>query len=286
MREEEFIRWLRANDFSDTTIVRTVRYVKYIERQGLDLDSIRTEEDVLDYFSKMRERGVSRKALNNHVKMINRYLRFRGLPIKIPYYREFRSEDIIILRDEEVKRLLEVKWGRVDIDKRNRAMLTVLFATGVRISELVALNWQDLIFDPAVEMHLIKVRHGKWEKSREIPIPPQVVHILDDYRQFAYRSDPNAMFTTPAGRLSLGYARRIMALAGQKAGVPYFHAHLARHWRAVKWLEAGVDLEAIRRLLGHSSLKVTQIYLRARSRERALKEVVKDRFFGSWEVEI
>ncbi len=282
MKEREFTKWLRAKDFSDATIKRTVRYAKYIESQGLNLDAIETEEDVLDYFSRMREKGVSRKTLNNHVKVINRYLQFRGMDIKIPYYREFRSEDIIILRDEEVERLLGVKWTRPDIHWRNQAMLHVLFATGVRIAELIALNLQDLIYDPALGMHIIKVRHGKWEKSREVPVPPKVVRIVEEYRKVRIQSDPNAMFTTPSGRVTHSYARRIMKLAGIAAGVPYFHAHLARHWRAVKWLESGVDLETIRRLMGHSSLKVTQIYLKARTRENALKEVMKDRFFGSW----
>ena len=285
MREEEFKRWMMAKDFSEGTIRRTLSYARYIERMGLDLDSIDKPADILDYFYRMRDAGKSRKTLNNHVKIINRYLDFRGKEFRIPYYREYRKEDIVIMSDSDVSKILSVHWRHFDTDIRNRAMLHLLFATGMRINELISLNLQDIRYDPRLDVHFVIIRHGKFDKYREVPIPPSIVRMIEDYKKYRIPSDPNALFTTWKRRITNSHARAIMAAAGRKAGLPWFHAHLARHWRAVTWLKEGVDIETIRRMMGHSSIKVTQIYLRARQREEMIMDLIqKDRAFGEWEV--
>jgi len=108
--------------------------------------------------------------------------------------------------------------------------------------------------------------------------------LLDEYRTVRIRSDPNAVFTIPRGRISYNLARNVMSEIGKRAGVP-FHAHLARHWRAVKWSRSGVSLKTIMNLLGHESLKTTQVYLEMLEQGELLNEVEKETFFGSWEAE-
>lgn len=271
--------------FSLATITRTITYLKYIERLGLDIDNVQDIDEVLEFFAMLRSRGVTRKTLNNHIKVLNRYFQFRGVNIKLKYYREFRSENIVIMSDEDVKKILAVRWAHLDVDLRNRAMLHLLFATGMRINELITLNWSDLYYDRRQKVWFIKVRQGKFSKSREVPVPPRVVKILMKYRKVQVKSDPNAMFTTTQGRISHAYARNIMKEAGKKAGVSYFHAHLARHWRAVKWLEEGLDIDIIKKYLGHSSVKITQIYFKARERSKIIEVTKKkDTFFGSWDL--
>ena len=155
-------------------------------------------------------------------------------------------------------------------------MLHLTFATGIRLGELISLNWADLDADKLI----LTVRTIKRGGVRYLPIPPKVLDLLLRYKKVRILSDPNAMFTTPSGRISHAYARKIFKDSGIKAGVRGFHAHAARHWRAVKWLEEGLSLETIRRLLGHSSLKATQIYLRARPIHNVMEEVMrKDTFW-------
>ena len=183
MREKEFRNWMLARDFSLATITRTLSYLRYIERLGLDIDSIQSIDEVYDFFAKLRNHGTTRKTLNNHIKVLNRYFQFRGIDIHLKYYREFRSESIIIMSDQEVKKILSVRWPHVDVDLRNHAMLSLLFATGVRISELIQLNWSDLYYHKKGRVWMLKVRKGKWGKPREIPVPPAVIKSLFSWKK-------------------------------------------------------------------------------------------------------
>lgn len=271
MREGEFINWMLGEGYGNRTIKNTVKYIRLLESKGLNVDEVKGVEDVLLFFAKLREQGIKTTTINYYIKALNRYFRFRRLNFKLKYYRRPTSDFIWIPSDEGVKAILSVRWGRYDIDLRNRAMLTLLFATGIRLGELISLNWADLDEQDGI----LKVRTLKRGGERYVPLPPKVLSLLLEYKRVRIRSDPNAMFTTPSGRISEPYARKIFKDAGIKAGVRQFHAHAARHWRAVKWLEEGLNLETIRRLLGHSSLKSTQIYLRARPIQNVFDEVVK-----------
>ena len=133
-------------------------------------------------------------------------------------------------------------------------------------------------------MPIIHIRHGKGAKQRVVPIHPKVLDELYKYRKY-YRidSDPNAIFTTINGRLDYNYARNLVKEAGKKAGVPQFHAHAARHWRAISWLKQGINLETIRRFLGHANIKSTAVYVRWMEMQDSFSEIVKkDKTFGGW----
>ncbi len=190
---------------------------------------------------------------------------------------------IFVPTDEEKDAILAVTWVRLDVNARNRALLNLLFATGIRIGEAIALNWNDIdLTNPSLP--ILHIRHGKGEKKRIVPLPPKVLKMLIDYKEkYRINSDPNAIFTTPHGRITHPFARKICKEAGELAGVPQFHAHAARHWRAIAWLKDGVNLETIRRFLGHSSLKTTQRYIRRLQMEWSFDEIrEKDKRFGSW----
>jgi len=280
MQYNEFRKWLLAQGFSLITINKTLRYIQYLENKlNINFDEIENIEEIVERFIIFREKGLPLKTLNNWVKYINRYITFRGIEPKLKYYREYSDDYLKIPSDEDVKKILSVRWARPDVDLRNRSMLFVLFSTGIRIGELIALNWNDL----DLKDYLLIIRRGKFEKQRVIPIPPKVVKLLLEYKKYRIASDPNAIFTTIQGRITYSYARNVIKEAGKKAGIPWFHAHAARHWRAIKWLEQGINIETIRRLLGHTSLKTTQRYLRALSLKFSIEEVMKkDHFFGPW----
>jgi len=283
MKEKEYKKWLLSHDFSLTTIERAIRYIKYIEERGLDVDNVADENEVLEFLAKERERGVSPKTLNNYVKQLNRYFKFRNINIKLDYFREFRDADMRIPSDEDVRKLLNLRWAHYDIDLRNRTILHLLFATGLRVNEIINLDWKDLYYDNAQGVWMLQVRMGKWRKPRKVPVPPSVVKLLFKWREIQPKSDPNAIFTTYRGRISHAYFRKIIKMAAERAGIPWFHAHLARHWRAIKFLEEGVNLETIRRYLGHASLKTTQIYLARLETSKSIEEIKhKDTFFGKW----
>ncbi len=284
MREREYKKWLLSHDYSLTTIERAIRYAKYIESRGLKIDEVEDEDEVLEFFARERERGVSPKTLNNYVKQLNRYFSFRRVDIHLNYFKEYRDDtDMRIPSDEDVRKMLNLRWSEYGIDLRNRTILALLFATGLRVNEVINLDWKDIYYDNVQGVWMLHVRMGKGRKPRKVPIPPKVIKMLFEWRKIQPKTDPNAIFTTPSGRISHAYFRKIVKVAAERAGIPWFHAHLARHWRAIKFLEEGVNLETIRRYLGHSSLKTTQIYLSKMESSKALEEIKdKDTFFGKW----
>ena len=282
MREEEFKQWLLGKGYAHSTIANTLRAVKHLERAGLDVDRA-SEHEIINFFAEWRADGKTKHAINGYIRKLNRYLEFRGMEFRLKCYKEVKgNRPIIILSDDEVRRILTVRWVRPDVDHRNRCMVHLLFATGIRIGELVNLNWSDFYYNNNLKKWMVKVKRGKWEKSREIPVPPRIMKMLEEYKQVRLRTDPNAVFTTPRGRISYGFARNVMREVGERAGVP-FHAHLARHWRAVRWYRSGVSLKTIMSLLGHESLKTTQVYLDMLQQGELLNEVEKETFFGSWQ---
>ena len=283
MKEKEFKKWLLSHDYSLTTIERAIRYVNYIESRGLDVDNVDEEDTVLEFIAKERERGVTPKTLNNYIKQLNRYFQFRGVNVHLEYFREYRDTDMRIPSDEDVRRLLNLRWAHYDIDLRNRTILNLLFATGLRVNEMININWKDLYYDNTQGVWMLHVRMGKGRKPRKVPIPPKVVNMLFEWRKIQPKTDPNAVFTTYHGRISHAYFRKIVKIAAERVGIPWFHAHLARHWRAIKFLEEGINLETIRRYLGHASLKTTQIYLSKLESSKSVEEIKnKDTFFGKW----
>ena len=288
MREEELKREMRKGlgkqRYSAGTIKQTVKRLQYLERLfGIDLDTV-TLDELIDILEEFEEKGTPVKTLNGWVKYLNRYLLFRGLK-KLSYFPQWENEDVFfyVPTDEDKDKILSVQWKRPDVHWRNHCMLLVLFDTGIRINELVHLNWSDIeITDAGVP--ILHIRHGKGAKQRIVPMHPSVLEKLTRYRKY-YRlnTDPNAIFTSVHGRIEYNYARNLIKEAGRMAGVPQFHAHAARHWRAISWLKQGVDIETIRRFLGHKSLKSTEIYVKWMKMQDSLFEVIKkDKTFGGW----
>lgn len=139
---------------------------------------------------------------------------------------------------------------------RDRALLELLYGSGIRVGELVALDWRDLDLD----QRLVRVRHGKGGKERRVPFGPPCVDALRAWREMT--PDPSeAVFLDSRGRrMSDRSARRVVARAGKRVGLPDLHPHALRHSFATHLLEAGADLRGIQELLGHESLSTTQRY--------------------------
>jgi integrase/recombinase XerC len=174
------------------------------------------------------------------------------------------------LRPGEVEDLVEAPAADEREDAalalRDRALLEVLYATGLRVSELVSLDWRDLDLSARV----LRVM-GKGGKERMVPFGRQAAAALgawlgawDEVRQRDESADPEAepvFLHHRGGRLSDRSVRRVLDRyvdrAALAAGV---HPHTLRHTFATHLLEGGADLRAIQELLGHSSLATTQRY--------------------------
>ena len=167
---------------------------------------------------------------------------------------------------EDAVRFIETPDAETDFGKRDRAILELLYATGVRVSELVGLDLRDIDF----KNRLLRVT-GKRRKERIVPFGDPALKALKDYLDVRDRFLMNAPATKrDAQPLILNYqgtrmttrsvGRLIEKYIRQCAGIHDISPHALRHSFATHLLGAGGDLRTIQELLGHASLSTTQRY--------------------------
>jgi integrase/recombinase XerD len=172
------------------------------------------------------------------------------------------------LSEEEVNRLLAVPVGEEPLARRDRAMLEVLYGTGVRVSELVGLSLGDLDLDAS----LLRA-FGKGSKERIVPIGGHALRALVAWlapegraalapEQWRRRSDADAVFLgARGGRLTRQGAWDVLRRHALVAGLGgRLSPHTLRHSCATHMLDHGADVRAVQELLGHASISTTQVY--------------------------
>jgi integrase/recombinase XerD len=189
------------------------------------------------------------------------------------------------LTEGEVEALLAAVVGDTARSLRDRAIVETLYATGVRISELVGLDRRDLDLDDG----LVRVL-GKGSKERIVPVGRSArdaltAYLADGRPQLARpdRSPRGAgeavILNVRGGRLSRQSCWKIVRTAGERAGVGgRLSPHVLRHSCATHMLERGADIRVVQELLGHASLSTTQVYTKVSpERLRAVYEAAHPR---------
>lgn len=167
------------------------------------------------------------------------------------------------LRPGEIEALLDAAAGDEPLRRRDRAVLELLYASGLRVSELARLDWDDL----DLAGRTLRVL-GKGGKERMVPFGLPAAEALQDWHSVWPKirkldgSDSEPVFLNyRGGRLSARSVRRILDRYVQDASLAAgVHPHTIRHTFATHLLESGADLRTIQELLGHSSLSTTQRY--------------------------
>jgi len=179
------------------------------------------------------------------------------------------------LEYDEVKKLLNTPPVNTWLGARDRAILETLYSTGIRVSELVALNMDDIDFLGEV----VHVR-GKGKKERIAPIGSSALQVIQHYMEYRNKRaqsngnfDSKVLFVNKHGRrLSTRSVRRKMDKYLKMSGLdPDISPHTLRHSFATHMLNKGADLRSVQELLGHQSLSTTQIYTHLTTKR--LKEV-------------
>jgi site-specific recombinase XerD len=168
-----------------------------------------------------------------------------------------------VLKPAEVAELLERIPGSTPLFLRDRALLELAYAAGLRAEELVNLDVRSLDAD-AEEVRV----EGKGGRTRVVPVGEHAWRALDRYlvrgRTVLNSGESEALFLSKSGRrLSTSDVRRRLRLQTRRAGIS---PHTLRHSFATHLLEGGADLRAIQELLGHSSISTTQTYTRVESK--------------------
>ena len=229
--------------FSPQTVQSTIKRLKFLSRFA-DLND---RERVQEFLRKVWEQYGNARA-NQYIKVLNRYARFAHYrPFK--YFKEYEHMTIKLVQPEAIQRLMAV----ASKDPRRKAVFYLLFGCGLRLREI-----HDLRID---DIHPDRIRvTGKGQKVRDVYLPPEVYDALMEYLSVRANTDQYYVFTTKKRRMSYDFLRMLIYDVAKQAGVR-FHPHMARHTYASVLLKNGVDLFYVAKMLGHSDLSSTEIYL-------------------------
>lgn len=259
----------RSSDNTVQSYVRDVRtFSAYLKEGDFESFSSVAEEDIVAYLDVLQNIGRSLATIARAVaslKAFFSYLCAQGLlsanPVCDISVKKAERKSPEILTNKEVDLLLAQPNQKDMKGCRDRAMLELLYATGIRVSELVELNVQDVNFD------LGFIRCNAKAKARTIPLYPVAVRCVMTYlkevRPYITNSNSqDALFINFSGsRLSRQGFWKIIKKYTQSAHInKRITPHTLRHSFSAHMLENGADIKFIQEILGHSDIATTQMY--------------------------
>jgi integrase/recombinase XerD len=223
--------------------------------------------DIDRYLGELNRRSLNPSTINRSLSSIRTFYDFLVLENEIPTNPTFDIPSLKqtrslphVLTSNEIERLLAAPDTATETGLRDRALLGLLLAAGLRLSELIALRHSDVSIDRRILKCL-----GKGEKERQVPFTSDAADCLSKYlrsRALGLRSKKNApIFTNQDSSLTRQFAWSIIKHYAQVAGIPAMTPHSLRHTFATSLLERGVPTRVAQQLLGHSSITTTEIYL-------------------------
>lgn len=272
---KEFEFNCQCRKLSDKTIRNYGKLIGYLLDYLKEQHKVLCLEDVRPMYIKaylmmLQERGAKPQYINDQLKafkVLFRYLYEEGYTDSILTERikNVKQPKTIIktFTEQEVKKMTEYYSGHTFMEVRNRLMLMTFFDTGIRVSELI-----DLKLSQVKDEYILI--HGKGDKERVVPKSPLLDKWMFKYLStrenfFAYRRVPENVFLSRNGRpMTTEAIHRVIKIAGKAVGVSRdirVSPHTCRHTFAQMQLKNGLDLYSLSRLMGHSSISITQRYL-------------------------
>ncbi len=238
------------------------------EVKPCDIDHI----TIRDFLGSLYERGNSRSSMARKLAAIRSFFRFlhrEGVitqnPARLVRTPKQAKRNPTVLSEEEVETILALPDPATDLGARDRAILELLYAAGLRVGELVTIN----LGDCSLSERLVKVK-GKGRKERVVPFGRQAQEAIENYLSARSRilkrarsvREPGALFLNARGnRLTARSIQRSLRNYVQESALLLkVHPHVFRHSFATHLLNRGADLRTIQELLGHESLSTTQKY--------------------------
>jgi len=271
----EYLQWLtiekgRSRSTTDAYRRDLARLIEWMGAESLDA-RVMTDVDLERYFTKLRTMGLSSSTVARAVSSVRGWFGFlveEGRVTKDPSARLHgggRGRSLPKpLGEEEMLRLLDSIPATSPFDRRDRALLELLYGTGARVSEAVGIRIEDVDFDE--ELVLVT---GKGSKQRLVPLGETLRMALREYLAPGGRDDLTSALRTSrlflnnrGGPLSRQGVDMIIAKRALIAGIDRsrISAHVFRHSCATHMLAHGADIRVVQELLGHASITTTQVY--------------------------
>jgi len=277
----EYLRALAVQNYSEYTIsnreFHLVSFIQWCQERGV-ADPVEVTRPILERYQRYlflyrKKNGEPMSFRSQHSRLVPLRMWFRWMTrrnhllhnpaseLELPRLGQPLPRNILSAR--EVEQILQLCNIDDTIGLRDRAVMEVLYSTGMRRGEVVALKLYDLSFDRGV----LLVRQGKGKKDRYVPIGERAIAWLEKYirearPQLAAEPDDMTVFLTAQGEpfsrdhMTSNVKARIDAAKLGKTGA----CHIFRHTMATLMHENGADIRFIQEILGHVKLETTQIY--------------------------
>jgi integrase/recombinase XerD len=258
------------------------KFSDFAQKRKLALQAV-SRDDLVDFLAELYRHKMDSKSVARNLVSLRNFFRFAQI-------QELVSEDPSVnlespkirrslpgyLRLEEVEGLLTQPDAKTPYGLRDRAMLEVLYSTGLRVSELVGLRVSDL----DTKVGCVRCI-GKGDKERIVPIGKKAIAMVDKYLREARpkllgkaAASPTLFVNRRGGALSRVGVWKILSAYGRRAGLRVaLTPHMLRHSFATHLLERGADLRSVQLMLGHADISTTQIYTHVV--EERLKQIYK-----------
>jgi integrase/recombinase XerD len=260
------------------------KFEDFAKKRKLALAAVK-RDDLVDFLAGLYRQKLESKTVARHLVTLRNFFRHAQIQELISEDPTAHLESPKIrrslpgyLRLDEVEKLLELPDQTTPLGLRDRAMLEVLYSTGLRVSELTSLRVMDL----DTKVGCVRCI-GKGDKERIVPVGRKALAIVEKYLRdgrtaligtMKGNAGPYLFVNRRGGRISRVGVWKIFSSYGRKAGlrVP-LTPHMLRHSFATHLLERGADLRSVQLMLGHSDISTTQIYTHVV--EERLKQIYK-----------
>lgn len=246
-----------------------VKFIKFLKENSIHEPRKVTRRDILDFLTFLHSKKLNSKTINRNLVSVRRCFKFLR---QENFIASNPTDDVEgprtwrkipeVLSIREVDQLLAVPSGDAPLSIRDAAMLELLYATGLRISELVGLTLNSL----NLQVGIVKA-YGKGRKERIVPVSDTAMDRLRIYLdksrgRLLGEGTSDALFLNRRGKsMSRQGFWKILKGYAIKAGIrKNISPHKLRHSFATHLLERGADLRSVQMMLGHADISTTQIY--------------------------
>ncbi|MFV0380489.1 MAG: site-specific tyrosine recombinase/integron integrase [Anaerorhabdus sp.] len=248
------------------------RFLNYLQSEGVDSFENINKEHMLEYVLLLRQGKLSNtklsdssyarniSALKSFFKYLCRFENLKNNPSQFLKFGKIKKRFPDFLSYEQIFKVLRSFDLSNPVDLRNRCIIEVLYACGLRVSELSDLKISNIDLDNQV---LVVI--GKGNKERMVPFYNKCKKVINKYileaRSLWTKDDGFLIVSQKGKQLSTRSIQTIVKNAGEQCMLPMsLHPHMIRHSFATHLVDNGADLRVVQELLGHETLVTTQIY--------------------------